>query len=93
MFLNSFLRAGFPREVSRWRNETYDRLVEEARRVMDQRERMRLYGLADRILIEEAAIVPLYYFRSHLLVKPWVSKYPTSATGGQFWKDVVIEPH
>lgn len=27
------------------------------------------------------------------LVKPWVSKYPTSATGGQFWKDVVIEPH
>jgi hypothetical protein len=37
--------------------------------------------------------MPLYYSRLHLLVKPWVSRYPTSATEEQFWKNVVIEPH
>jgi oligopeptide transport system substrate-binding protein len=80
-------------ETGWWRNEAYDRLVEEARRVTDQEERMKLYGQADRILVEEAAIVPLTYLRAHLLVKPWVSKCPTPATGRRFWKDVIIEPH
>jgi hypothetical protein len=43
--------------------------------------------------IEEAVVIPLTYGRVHLLVKPWVCKYPTAAMGGWFWKDVVIEPH
>ena len=90
---DSFLRISTFLHWTRWQNETYDRLVEEARRIMDQGERMRLYGQADRILIEEAAILPLYYLRSHLLVKPWVKKYPTSAIKWWFWKDVIIEPH
>ena len=37
-----------------WQNEDYDRLVEGARRVMDQEERMRMYQQADWILVEEA---------------------------------------
>ena len=83
---------GFWRYETGWRNETYDRLVEEARRLTDQGERMKLYGQADRILVEEAAIIPLYYGREHWLVKPWVSKYPLSPSR-RFWKDVVIEAH
>jgi ABC-type oligopeptide transport system substrate-binding subunit/class 3 adenylate cyclase len=82
--------SAVPRRTS-WRNEAYDRLVEEARQVADQRERMRLYGQADRILVEEAPIIPLAYGRSHLLVKPWVK--PMSAVGGWFLKDIIIEPH
>jgi ABC-type transport system substrate-binding protein len=52
-----------------------------------------LYRQADHILIEEAAIVPLTYERSHLMVKPWVKKYPTSPVREWFWKNVFIEPH
>jgi hypothetical protein len=52
---------------------------------------MKLYGQADRILVEETAIMPLTYLRRHLLVKPWVSKYPVSASTTPFWKDVIIE--
>ncbi len=76
-----------------WRNEVCEGLVEGARRVMDQGERMRMYQQADRILIEEAPILPLYYGRFHLLVKPWVRKHPTSPQKLWFWKDVIIEPH
>jgi oligopeptide transport system substrate-binding protein len=90
---DSFLRLFSLRRWSGWRNKTYDKLIEAARSALDQRKRMKLYGQADRILVDEAAIVPLTYPRDHLLVKPWVSKYPTSALEGEFWKDVIIEPH
>jgi oligopeptide transport system substrate-binding protein len=87
------LRACFVRRWPRWRNEVYDRLVEEARRVTDQGERMTLYHEADAMLVQEAAIMPLGYTRLHLLVKPWVSRFPTSAIKRWFCKDAIIEPH
>ncbi len=61
--------------------------------MMNQEERIALYQEADRILVEEAAIVPLAYDRIHILVKPWVRNPPIAALGGWFLKDVIIEPH
>jgi oligopeptide transport system substrate-binding protein len=90
---DSFLRANLWRVRTKWQNEAFDALVEGARRVMDQEERMRMYQQADRILVEEAPILPLLHHRDHLLVKPWVRKYPTSPIRPWFWKDVIIEPH
>ncbi len=90
---DNFLRVSRARSWSRWQNATYDRLVEEAGQAMCQEERMELYRQAGRILVEEAPILPLIYEREHLLVKPWVSRYPMSAIKPSFWKDVVIEPH
>jgi len=90
---DNFLRVGFPWKMTGWRNEVYDRLVEEAKRVMDQGERMRLYGQADRILVEEAPIFLAIYKLAHLLVKPWVKKHPALPHYRWFLKDVIIEPH
>jgi ABC-type oligopeptide transport system substrate-binding subunit/class 3 adenylate cyclase len=84
---DSFLRTCPVWFTSGWRNEAYERLVEQARRLMDHERRMDLYRRADRILVEEAPIAPLYHGRSHMLVKPWVKRYPGA------WRDVVIEPH
>jgi len=61
-----------------WQHEAYDRLVEGARRAIDQEERIRMYQQADRTLIEETPVLPLAYLRFHTLVKPWVRKYLTS---------------
>jgi oligopeptide transport system substrate-binding protein len=90
---DSFLSVGLQWQWTGWRNEAYDRLVEGARRVMDQGERMRMYQQADRILVEEAPVLPLLYGRLHRLVKPWVRKFPTSPMRTWFWKNVLIEPH
>jgi ABC-type oligopeptide transport system substrate-binding subunit/DNA-binding SARP family transcriptional activator/Mrp family chromosome partitioning ATPase len=76
-----------------WQNVEYAQLLERARQAMDQDTRITLYRQADRILIEEAPVIPIGYGRQHLLVKPWVSQIPTSAIKYLFWKDVVIEPH
>ncbi len=90
---DNILRLGVQGTQLGWRNEAYFNLVEKAQRVTHQPERMRLYRQADRILTSEAAILPLAYERVHLLVKPWVTRYPVSASRWWFWKDVIIEPH
>jgi ABC-type oligopeptide transport system substrate-binding subunit len=90
---DNFLRACEWRTHTTWQNQSYDELLEGARRVTDQRARMKIYQQAERILIEEAAILPLFHPRWHLLVKPWVRRYPTSPLRQSFWKDVIIEPH
>jgi oligopeptide transport system substrate-binding protein len=90
---DDFLRGATFRQETRWQHEVYDRLVEEARRAMDQRERMELYAQADRILVEEAPILLLFHEGEDLLVKPWVRRYPTSPECLWFWKEVILEPH
>ena len=89
---DSFLRASVWRVLSSWQDEAYDQLVEGARRVTDQDERMKMYQQADGILVQEVPLLFLYYGRFHLLVKPWVKNYPPSAFKPWFWKDVIIEP-
>jgi ABC-type transport system substrate-binding protein len=76
-----------------WQNEDYRGLVEGARRVLDQAERMEMYQQADRILMDEVPLLPLCYGRFHMLVKPWVKNLVTSPMKWWSWKDVVLEPH
>jgi ABC-type oligopeptide transport system substrate-binding subunit/DNA-binding SARP family transcriptional activator len=89
---DNYLRVGALQYKKSWWNDTYAELVEKARQTTDQQVRLKLYEQADKLLVEEAVIMPLYYNRSHLLIKPWVSSYPTSALGNWFWADVVIDP-
>lgn len=88
-----FLRVSPHLERTGWHSEAYQRLVTQARTVHDEKRRTQMYRVADRLLTEEAAIMPLAYGRSHLLLKRWLSDYPVSPNRQWFWKDVIIEPH
>lgn len=102
-----FLLAGFPtwpdpscslspapgRLFTRWTSQAYDELVEQARRTLNQGARLEFLRQADQVLVHESSIIPLFYGRQHLLVKPWVSKFPVSALNRWFWKDTIIQPH
>ncbi|MBN1954362.1 MAG: AAA family ATPase [Anaerolineae bacterium] len=90
---HSFLRTGLQSHDIRWRDKAYEELVEAARRTVVREERMALYQQVDRMLMEDAATIPLVYPRNHFLIKPWVRRFPISAIRYWFWKDVVIEPH
>lgn len=68
-------------------------LVEEAGMSTRPEQRMAMYQEADRILVEQAIVMPLAYGRNHMLLKPWVKRYPASPVRFDFWKDVIIEPH
>jgi oligopeptide transport system substrate-binding protein len=88
---DNILRVGFRKEMTGWPGETFEEFVTNARRMLDQAERLKLYQEADRMLIEEAVVVPLVYDMTHLLVKPWVKRFPISPVQDWFLKDVVIE--
>jgi ABC-type oligopeptide transport system substrate-binding subunit/class 3 adenylate cyclase len=92
---DNFLRARIDhiQHQSGWRNEGYDSLVKQAQRSLDQGERIKLYGEADQILAEEVPILPIFHTSVRLLVKPWVTRFPTTGLREWFFKDVIIKPH
>jgi ABC-type oligopeptide transport system substrate-binding subunit len=86
-----FLRVGTSINAPRWYHPDYQEYIFRAQNEINQDERLRLYRAADNLLIQEAVIIPLLYYREDFLVKPWIH-YPLSATKLAFYKDVVIEP-
>jgi ABC-type oligopeptide transport system substrate-binding subunit/class 3 adenylate cyclase len=90
---DNFLRAGLGAYRGGWPRQPYEEVLERARHITDQPERMRLYRQAEQMVVDEALVVPLTYANLHYLVKPWVKRYPLSSVAPPFWKDVVIEPH
>ena len=87
-----FLRPALHHQ-QHWHNEQYEQLLDSARRVNDPVERLKFYQAADRLLMQEAGIMPLGYGQWYLLIKPWVKRYPISPLGTSYLKDVIIEPH
>jgi oligopeptide transport system substrate-binding protein len=56
---------------TRWKNQRYDRLLEQAARELDSKKRVRLYDEAQKILCEtELPIVPLYWTTETTLLNP-----------------------
>jgi oligopeptide transport system substrate-binding protein len=92
---DNFLRARIDhiQYQSGWRNKGYDSLVRQAQRSLDQEERIRLYREAEQILAEEVPIMPIFHTSVRLLVKPWVTRFPTTGLREWFFKDVIIRPH
>lgn len=61
------------------RDAEIDVLLESARSLRDQDERMRAYRRADQLLVSErAAILPTSYTRTLLLSRPWIDGFEPS---------------
>jgi ABC-type oligopeptide transport system substrate-binding subunit len=73
-----------------WRNDEFKRLMDAARRIADQAERVKYCQAADRLLIEDAAVIPLTYACRHDLLKPWVKSFPVSPLETFYWKYIVM---
>jgi oligopeptide transport system substrate-binding protein len=86
-----YLRTFVRKHALHWQNQEYDRLLEQAQQSINQKDRIRFYKQADKILIEDAVIMPLTYPRSHRLFKPWV-KIPAEVLQLRHWKNIIIEP-
>ncbi len=55
-----------------WSNKEYDKLLEQASNTSGSIERLKLFDNAENILIEQAPIIPLFYYTSLFLKKPEV---------------------
>lgn len=64
--------------------------LDEALVMTDQAARIAFFSLADRLLMEQAVVVPLTYLRNHFLISPRIKHFPVSPLRWWYWSDVVI---
>jgi oligopeptide transport system substrate-binding protein len=76
---------------AQYRNPEYDSLVARAKETNDQGLRMRLMHQAEKLLMDDAVIAPVYYYTNAVLVKPNVKGYVRSITGLYYFKEAYVE--
>jgi oligopeptide transport system substrate-binding protein len=81
-FARDVFRSDSGNNHTRWVNEEYDELVDQAARETDPELRHDLYVQSEKLLVEEdAAIIPIYWYTRVEVSKPYVTR--TFGAGGQ----------
>ena len=80
-FLSLLLTTNAPENYTGYSNPAYDKLCRAADAETDQARRTALYREADKMVVDDAPWVPLYYQKDLELVKPYVSGIRDSLMG------------
>lgn len=64
-----------------WQNDEYDKLVSDARAVQDHDKRIEMYKQAQKIQLEEASGIYVYYVYAYGMNKPYVGNMPMNDDG------------
>jgi len=81
------------RNDSGYVNPRFDALLERAQAEQDAAERRGLLEQAERILLADHAIIPLYYYVSKHMIKPYVSGYVPNILDYHYTRHLDIRPH
>ncbi len=92
-FLSSFVTNSGMND-SGWSNSQYDSLIETASVTMDQSERFALFQRAEEILLEEAPVIPIFYYNDIYLISQSVKNWQFNIVSQPDYKNVYlsIEP-
>lgn len=92
-FLNIML-SNSSNNTSHFKNRAFDAAMRASIEATNTEERIKAYQEAEKVLDEESAIVPLYYYVNSRLVKPHVGGYTGNDPLGNFYtKDLYIIKH
>ena len=75
---------------SNWVNPEYDRLVNEAKITPDNKKRMELLHQAEKILMDDMPILPIYYYMQHNTVRTYVKNYYVDGIQQLYLKEAYI---
>jgi oligopeptide transport system substrate-binding protein len=90
-FLDILFRAGSQDNFGDYSNPQLDTLLDKAAVEMDKNTRLDLYRQAEGLVVQDAVILPLYFGRSYLLIKPYVQDYELSPLGYPFLNLVTVQ--
>ena len=77
---------------TKWKNKEYDKLVLKAQSEENVSLRKAFYDEAQRILLEEEAVVlPLFSGKNHLLISPRIKNFPQNVMSQILFKDIRLE--
>ena len=89
-FLELFI-SGSGLNDAKWSNAEYDKLIIAARNEADPVRRMELLHRAEKLLMDEMPIAPLFFYRILYLEKPYVSGFVRTALGYTYFDRVRID--
>ena len=75
---------GYAKFMGGYSNPEYDEMIEKAGASQDDAERMELFGKAEKLLLDEGGLVPLYYDNSQIYVQGYVSGLSMPMFGSDF---------
>jgi len=76
-----------------WANAEYDRLSSEGNRTRDLTRRGELYAEAEKIALEDVAMIPVYIPVNRALVQTWLTGYKPNAVGYHPTRWMEVTPH
>ncbi|GBE06988.1 MAG TPA: peptide ABC transporter substrate-binding protein [Gammaproteobacteria bacterium] len=78
---------------SGYNNPEYDKLLEQAATESDMKKRRSILEAAERMLLKDHAIMPLYFYVSKHLIKPYVKGYEPNILDHTYTKNLWIVKH
>lgn len=80
-----------PGNDAKYNNPAYNRLVDQAQSTTDQKVRMAAMHEAEKMLFDDAVIIPIYFTTQPFVAKPYVKGYFWSVLGLADFKTAYIE--
>ncbi len=99
-FLNLFYSKHIPATMAersylnsyRYKSAAFDSVFEQAAITVDPDQRELLYLKADQIMIDDAAVIPIYYYKDHRLLQAKVKNFPQNSMEYRNLRDVYFVP-
>ena len=89
-FLDMFVTGGGNNGTG-WSNKSYDALIAKAKATTDPKARMATLHAAEKILMADFPIIPIYYYTNPVLITKHVKNFYQSTLGFVDWKNAYME--
>jgi oligopeptide transport system substrate-binding protein len=90
-FLDMLFHTGAQNNIGGYSNPQLDSLLDQASTEQDLNTCLKLYQDAEQMVVQDAAILPLFFGRNYVLVKPYVKDYVLSPLGYPLLSKVTIQ--
>jgi oligopeptide transport system substrate-binding protein len=92
-FLDVLFRTGAENNYGEYSSPAVDALLDKAALEADDEKSLELYQQAEQMLVDDAAVLPLWFGQDYILVKPYVTGYKLNAMGFAWLNKVSLKPH
>jgi oligopeptide transport system substrate-binding protein len=86
------LRSDSGNNFTGWSSPDYDNLLFTAVRTADPAARNALYARAERLMLHEAPVIPIYHYTHVFLIRPSVHGWSPTVLDHHPYKDVFLQP-
>jgi len=87
------LRSASPNNDARYARQEFNQLLDRAASTVDQSGRRNLLQDAEKMMLSDYPILPIYFFSSKRLIKPYVTGAKVNPLNRLYSKHLVIEDH